>query len=770
MHNLYKYLLIILIVSPLFNQEVGENDVVLSKDDLYEIAESLIDIGDINNAISIYQQILDYQIRKHGTNHIEVANLSDLIGELLILSYRLEDAEIYLTQSLKVRSRLLFEQQVALKPSLEFLRNLYIDLSDSLKVEFIENNLSLLNNANMLSLENKDWSPLTFGLDMLSDKDVSDGELSFQATNLLEISESYFDAGLYHDAIDHLIKALSVNNSNISIDYIYYYINKHIDYTPEMINALINYNSLDSTYFGQEKLLLSVIYYYRAEEDLANEYIKQYTELNQSDILAYQLLGDYAYNNEDYLSALFNYRKSRQFDSNNEYTISQEALTLYNLGYYNEAINLFGDMIVADPYNFDAYYYRALSHEKINNYKNAINDFTQYILLNPDNEEIYYHLGICYYNTEKFNRSKESLERYLKFNNENGEAHYILGIINEEILELETAIFHYSQATKFNPKLIESNLKLGMLHYRNQNYRKALEPIRDYIIHNPDSIAVLEKFADILFREKRFPESIDAYERLYSADSTQVDYLYNIANAHIELNDMENAKEMLTKYILLGKVDSEILHTLANIESELGDYKNSILHYQMAINIGQPTVSMYYNLAMSYAQLGNFLEALQAFKNAYELDNQDFEIIYQIAICYKELEVYDEAINYLALFLEEYPKDYLAHYVIGEIYFFNKNYNLAASHFKKSVSMNSNDYVSLYYLGMCSAEQNDFLNAAKFYKKSIKINPEHGPSHFELALTYNNLGKEREVKKQKNIIKMLDRNLYSQLIEELDKD
>ena len=84
--------------------------------------------------------------------------------------------------------------------------------------------------------------------------------------------------------------------------------------------------------------------------------------------------------------------------------------------------------------------------------------------------------------------------------------------------------------------------------------------------------------------------------------------------------------------------------------------------------------------------------------------------------------------------------------------------------------MNSNDYVSLYYLGMCSAEQNDFLNAAKFYKKSIKINPEHGPSHFELALTYNNLGKEREVKKQKNIIKMLDRNLYSQLIEELDKD
>ena len=231
MNNLYKYFLIILLISPIFTEEVGENDVVLSKDDLYEIAESLIEIGDMNNAISIYQQILDYQINKYGTNHIEVANLSDLIGELLILSYRLEDAEIYLTQSMSVRSRLLFEQQVALKPSLEFLRDLYISLSDSSKVKFIEENLEILNNANILSLEDEEWSPLTFGLESMSDEPSTNNQFSFQAVNLLEISESYFDAGLYHDAIDNLIKAISVDNYNISIDYLYSYAKKHIDYT-----------------------------------------------------------------------------------------------------------------------------------------------------------------------------------------------------------------------------------------------------------------------------------------------------------------------------------------------------------------------------------------------------------------------------------------------------------------------------------------------------------------------------------------------------------
>ena len=77
-----------------------------------------------------------------------------------------------------------------------------------------------------------------------------------------------------------------------------------------MINALINYSTEDSTYLGQEKLLLSVIHYYRSEEDLANEYINEYISINQTDMRAYQLLGDYSYNNENYLSALFNYRKS----------------------------------------------------------------------------------------------------------------------------------------------------------------------------------------------------------------------------------------------------------------------------------------------------------------------------------------------------------------------------------------------------------------------------------------------------------------------------
>ena len=769
MNNLYKILVVTLVIQFSIGQDPND-DIVVSKSDLTQIAESLINVGDFDNAIAIYQEILDYQINTLGLNDLEVARSSELIGELLVQTYRLDEAEAYFRQALHVKSQRIYEQQIAIRPSLELMRDLYENLGDTLKVSFLDKNLEILYKAESINVDSTAWSPFTYGLDLLSvneEKNIK-SDVSFQAMNLMEISSSYVNAGLYYDAANSLVEAISLD-STISLEYLFNYIEKHIEFMPDILNALMNYTS-DVDKKNREKLLISTIYYYQSEYELAYKYIQEYVDIYTSDLRSYQLMGDYHYFNKDYISALFNYRQSQLFEPENLYSLYNQARCLYFLERYDEASLILSDVLSSDPYNFDAYYFSGLSNMQREKHKKAIDDFTDYILLNPDNEEIYYYLGISYYNIEKYNRAKESLERYLKYNNENGEAHYYLGIINENIVELETAIYHYAQARKYNPKLIDSNRRLGLLHYKNKNYSRAMEPLRDYIIFNPDSTQILEVFADILFQEQRYPESIDAFQRLYTADSTKVDYLFRVANSYIAMDDMVNAKESLTKYILLGKVDSEILFTLANIESELGDYSNAILHYQMAINLGKPSVNMYYNLAMSYAEIGNYEKALNSFESASELDPSDFEIVYQIGICYKELEAYPDAIDYFSIFTGQNPDDYLAHYILAEIYFLNSNYQLAQSHFQKSLSLNPNDSVSLYYLGMCNQKLDNFINAAKLFKKSIKVNPQFASAHFELALTYNKLGKSREVKKELNILRMLDQDLYADLVEELEKN
>ena len=72
--------------------------------------------------------------------------------------------------------------------------------------------------------------------------------------------------------------------------------------------------------------------------------------------------------------------------------------------------------------------------------------------------------------------------------------------------------------------------------------------------------------------------------------------------------------------------------------------------------------------------------------------------------------------------------------------------------------------------GCAIKKLSNFVNAAKYFKKSIKINPQFAPAHYELALTYSELGKSREVKKELNILRMLDRELYTSLLDELEKN
>ena len=173
---------------------------------------------------------------------------------------------------------------------------------------------------------------------------------------------------------------------------------------------------------------------------------------------------------------------------------------------------------------------------------------------------------------------------------------------------------------------------------------------------------------------------------------------------------------------------------------------------------------------MSYAYVENYMQALIGFQNAYKLNSDDDDLIFQIAMCYKEMEIYSEAIKYMHLFIDESNNSYLSHYLIGELYFLIEEYDISEFHFNKSLRLNPQDYLSLDYLGKCYLEKQDYISAAKYFKKSIKIEPDSPKAHYNLALAYDALGKTREVKKQMNIIYMLDQSLYNELANQLEKN
>ena len=118
--------------------------------------------------------------------------------------------------------------------------------------------------------------------------------------------------------------------------------------------------------------------------------------------------------------------------------------------------------------------------------------FTKALMLDPDKENTYYYLGLAYHKTNNQTRALEALNRTVKLNPENGFAQYLLGSIYEDILEVEKAISSYTLARKFAPEILDVHYKLGMLLYRTNYLQSAMEPLREFIILQPDSINVLK--------------------------------------------------------------------------------------------------------------------------------------------------------------------------------------------------------------------------------------------------------------------------------------
>ena len=262
----------------LFAQDREGDEIIVSKSDLIDIAQSLLDSEDYPNAISIYQQILDYNMNTYGVVSDEVAQVSSIIGDLMLKANRFSDAEVYFSQALGIKSQIILINQLDLQFPLMSLREIYTINNDSTKLEEVNKTLDMIVGADSMRVNNEYWDPMTFGLQNIqsdSDDIVAGYNYSnYQSMNLINIADSYFDAELYYDAIENLLKAIIIDESNMTIDFLNKYISRHIVHVPSMMNALINFTHDDELFGAHHLFLLSLIHYQRSEDELGSYYIE----------------------------------------------------------------------------------------------------------------------------------------------------------------------------------------------------------------------------------------------------------------------------------------------------------------------------------------------------------------------------------------------------------------------------------------------------------------------------------------------------------------
>ena len=725
------------------------------------LADQYYDSGFFDDAIILYEEILNEQINIVGDNNIFLEKTLLKLSELYYLINDLESSKYYLQKIINIQSKYILNSQNNYLEPLHILKQVFQKEKDYNKIHNIDSLINILG-SNTDTLPND--SIIILPKVIINNKQSTDNVTSYSnndsAIDMMNEGLLYVENELYTQAADYLLKSLNYKASSMNLNYF-----MDLKFGDDIqINAL--YNALADA--SKDSLLknsyfyLGIIDYQNKNYDIAKDNFKKYSQFYPKDSKGNLAIGNIYFEGNLWLDAIFHYYKVLAIDENNLDAKLNIAKSLINIKEFSDAADILRSVINLHPNNFDIYYQLGICYYELEKYDSAVKKLSQAILLNTSSSDIYYSLGLTYNKINSYKQAQEAFLKCIKLDSYNGLAHYELGNIYKLIFEDDLAIMHYKKAKK-TINTSELNLNLGILYFNNEKFQSAIEPLKEYILYNMQDWDTLEKYGHALLKTNRFPEAIDIYSRLIDEYPDNSEYYSNLADSYYNLSDYSNAIENYKKILTFEDENYTVLLKIGILLNQLNKFNEAEEYLNDAIHCGSPNKELLIQLGMSYGGQQKFLQSLGAFKEALSFSLNDPIIHYQLGIIYKELEIYNLAIEEFNQYLTKNSSDYIAYYLIGDSYYNMHIYDIALEYFNKSYDINPGHIKSLYSVGSCYLKLNDNKKAARIFKSIIKRDPNHVQSRSELVDVYIALNKSREAKKECEIIYMLDREIYNSI-------
>lgn len=160
--------------------------------------------------------------------------------------------------------------------------------------------------------------------------------------------------------------------------------------------AIEYYNKADSLAPNNTQILYSLGYLYYSKGDIqqAKKYVDAAIAADSENANAQQL------------------KQHLSLQDSNE--VMNQAVTYMNQGQYAEAKKLMEKVVLANPNDFQAYYYLGHIAYATEKYEDSTRNFMLAIKNNPNYALSYYSLGLAYDKLKEFNRSQLAYEQFLK--------------------------------------------------------------------------------------------------------------------------------------------------------------------------------------------------------------------------------------------------------------------------------------------------------------------------------------------------------------------
>ena len=230
---------------------------------------------------------------------------------------------------------------------------------------------------------------------------------------------------------------------------------------------------------------------------------------------------------------------------------------------------------------------------------------------------------------------------------------------------------------------------------------------------------ILEKQADQLFEEKKYPEALDIYLSLAKKYPKTEKYSIYCGNCFDAIGQKDEAIRYYKKASKLNPVSVTSIIALANLYYNNEDYIMAAKFAKNALKRSPENISAFLILGNSAYCLKDYEKAYAYYEKAYMIDEKSYIALINMANTSYDMAKYVKAVDFALKALEVYPTSVDAYIILGNSYMEIGRFEKAEANLLKALSYRSDNPWIYDALSRLYQKSEDYENALLFGWKAV---------------------------------------------------
>ena len=367
---------------------------------------------------------------------------------------------------------------------------------------------------------------------------------------------------------------------------------------------------------------------------------------------------------------------------------------------YDDAAQLYEDVISSDFDNFSAHFGLGLALYRKGDLRGSIFEFEQATRVDPKRFEGWYNLGVAYSDAKRWDAAAEAFSRAL----EQGKA------LKLDPQTLKPAYLGLAAAER---KLGKPDAAASAL----QKAAKELDSDQDVLFllaenlvlagHPKDAIPYLY---DVLNEDRANVAAVNLLADIYVGQGLAERALHEIDRSLAEARSSVVKANLLLKKALIVKAE---------------DAKEASRLLQQASALDPQLWQAHYDLGSNWLKAGDAQKALRSFQQAYSVKPDEPKILVGLATAYLRLQDYKQAYRYAKLASTSSDKTVRGDALIlaGKSAYQLGRYGESRALLVKAVDLEPHDADAWLWLGLASYAMKDYKTAIAALERSVNVSP-----------------------------------------------